>query len=316
MAARRTKTISKLSKTLLAEGESERADFKRVPDGISADDLVSFANTDAGGSILAGIEEQNSTAGVQIGVVRGCDVTDATILQITNKALSCVPPVAIEVHIENLGKIPFLRVDVPPSQTKPHCTPKGVYCRRDGSRNRALHPGELLRIFLESESRAFAEKFVAAADRITNDLGELEASLNSSIKSMADELGWADSKLGDTESTIGTILAYAHGINDQANDISARLRALFRQDKREDPVRTAARKKLLDEAVKQLSEDRDLLKKLSAGGGVEMSASGKASVELDKDDLRSILNEAIKIAAERVEAQKKPAAPESAPQQT
>src|SRR5438309_11635612 len=114
MAARRTRTISKLTKTLLAEGESERADFKRIPDGISADDLVSFANTDAGGSILVGIDEQRGSGGAQIGVVRGCDVSDATILQITNKALSCVPPIAIEVHIENLGTTPFLRIDVAP----------------------------------------------------------------------------------------------------------------------------------------------------------------------------------------------------------
>jgi predicted HTH transcriptional regulator len=207
VVARRTKTISKSTRTLLAEGESERADFKRTPDGISAEDLVSFANTEAGGSILAGVEEQCGPGGEQIGVVRGCDVSDATILQITNKALSCVPAVGIRVHIEGLGKTPFLRVDIPPSQTKPHCTPKGIYCRRDGSRNRPLHPGELLSIFLESESRAFAEKFEAAASRITDDLGELEASLDHSIRSMADQLGWADSKLGDTESTLSAVLA-------------------------------------------------------------------------------------------------------------
>jgi predicted HTH transcriptional regulator len=308
MAARRTKTISKLTKTLLAEGEGERADFKRIPDGISADDLVSFANTDVGGSILAGIEEQSGSGGVQIGVVRGCDVTDSTILQITNKALSCVPPVAIEVYIENLGKTPFLRVDVSPSQTKPHCTPKGVYCRRDGSRNRPLHPGELLKMFLESESRAFAEKFEAAATRITNDLGELEDSLDRSIKSMADQLGWTDSKLGDSESTLYSILAYAHTLNEEANDISARLRALFRQDKREDPVRARARKELLDTVVKQLSEDPEIFKKIAAkvaaGGTVSMNMSGKAAVEFNKEDLGNILREAIKIVVERAKVKK------------
>jgi len=98
-----------------------------------------------------------------------CDVNDATILQIANKALNCIPPVAIRVHIENLSSLPFLRIHVPSSSTKPHCTPKGVYSRRDGSRNRPLHPGELLKMFLESESRAFAERFESAADRITRD---------------------------------------------------------------------------------------------------------------------------------------------------
>ncbi|MGO9360640.1 MAG: helix-turn-helix domain-containing protein [Xanthobacteraceae bacterium] len=283
-----------MTKSLLAEGESERSDFKRAPDGVSADDLVSFANTDVGGSILVGIEERTGPDGAQIGSVRGCDVSDATILQITNKALSCFPPVAIQVFIENLGEVPFLRVDVPSSQTKPHCTPKGVYCRRDGSRNRPLHPGELLKIFLESESRAFAEKFEAAASRIANDLSQLEASLDRSIKSMADQLGWAEYKLDDTEGTLSSILAHAQRLSDESNDISTRLRALFRQDKRDDPVRAKAREELLEEIVKQLLKDPDLHKKIAAGGSVSMTAQGKAAVELDKDELQSVLLEAIK----------------------
>jgi hypothetical protein len=304
MAARRTNAISSTTKALLAQGESERVDFKRTPDGISADDLVSFANADAGGSILVGIEEHSGSGGAQIGVVKGCDVGDATILQITNKALSCIPPVAIKVYIENLGKTPFLRVNIPASETKPHCTPKGVYCRRDGSRNRALHPGELLRIFLESESRSFAEKFEGAANRITNDLGELEASLDRSIKSMADQLGWADYKLDGTESTLNSILAYTRLLNDETVDISARLRALFRQDKREDPVRAKAREKLLDQIVKQLSSDHKLRKDVAAGGSISVTANGKAVVELDEDDLRAMVNEAMKTVSERVKAKK------------
>jgi hypothetical protein len=300
MNARRTKTISKATKALLAGGESERADFKRSPEGISVEDLVSFANTNGGGSILVGIEERAGSGGAQIGLVKGCDVTDATVLHITNKALSCIPPVAIKIHIENLSKTPFLRVDVPPSQTRPHCTPKGVYCRRDGNRNRPLHPGELLNIFLESEARAFAEKFEGAANRITNELSELEASLDRSIKSMADRLGWADFKLDGTESTLGTILAYARDLNDESKDTSARLRALFKQDKREDPVRSKAREKLLDEVVKELLNDPDLLKKIAAGGSISISAKGKAAVELDKDELRNIISEAIKVATGRL----------------
>ena len=124
--------------TFLREGESERCDFKRSPEGISGDDLVAFANTEIGGSILVGVSEIASSGGAQTGLVVGCDVSDATILQIANKALACLPPVAIKVHIESVNELSFLRVDVPSSSTKPHCTPKGVYCRRDGSRNRAI----------------------------------------------------------------------------------------------------------------------------------------------------------------------------------
>ena len=232
---KRLKTVSSATQTLLLQGESERADFKRAPAGISADDLVAFANSNTGGTILAGVDECTGTDGAQVGVVVGCDVNDAVILQIVNKALSCLPPIALEVQIENLGTLPFLRIDVPSSATKPHCTPKGVYCRRDGSRNRALHPSEILQIFLESEARAFAEKFEAAAGRISDDLANLEESLDSSIQSMADQLGWADSKLGDTESLLSSILAYVSRLNTETNDVTTRLRTLFRQDKREDP---------------------------------------------------------------------------------
>jgi hypothetical protein len=118
-------------------------------------------------------------------------------------------------------------------------------------------------------------------------------------------LGWAEFKLDDTGSTLDSILAYARTINDQATDTSTRLRALFKQDKRADPVHEAARKELLDAAVEQLLEDSDLLKRLSTGGSTKMSVSGKATSELNQDDLRSVLLEAVKIAAERVEAKKK-----------
>jgi hypothetical protein len=40
MATQKRKTISRLTRSLLAEGESGHADFKRLPDSISADDLV------------------------------------------------------------------------------------------------------------------------------------------------------------------------------------------------------------------------------------------------------------------------------------
>jgi len=303
-APKRTKGISAHTAKLLREGESERCDFKRAPEGISSDDLVSFANGEVRGSIFAGVNERAGSGGAQVGFVVGCDVSDAAILQITNKALSCFPPIAIQVFIENLGKLPFLRIDVPPSTTKPHCTPKGVYCRRDGSRNRALHPGELLKIFLDSESRAFTERFESAANRITKDLAELEDTLDGSIKAMADQLGWADSKLGDTESTLDSILAYAQRLNTETSDLTTRIRAMFRQDKRKDPIYDRERKKLLDELVDQLHKDKNLLTSVKAGKSATLTAKGKAAEELTQDDLSAIFREALKITTERVEREK------------
>ncbi|MBZ9887311.1 ATP-binding protein [Mesorhizobium sp. BR1-1-3] len=299
-----TKTVTADTASLLQEGEGDRADFKRGPDGVSAEDLVAFANA-GGGAILAGVDERTGDGGAQVGIVVGCDVGDGTILQIANKALGCIPPVAINVSIESDDGTSFLRIDVPSSATKPHYTPKGIYCTRDGRRIRALHPTELLKIFLESEARAFAERFEAAAGRMTKELRQLESSLDASIQSMADQLGWADSKLGDTEGALGTIQAYVTRINSETNDVASRLRTIFRQDKRDDPVTERERTKLRDELVDQLLDDRKLLDSIAKGtANFTISAKGKAAEELTKEDLQSIFEDALKIVVDKVEKEK------------
>ncbi|NOT42956.1 MAG: ATP-binding protein [Alphaproteobacteria bacterium] len=292
---RRINGISSDTMKLLRAGEGQRADFKRTPDAISADDLVAFANSDVGGSILAGVDERAGLGGVQTGHVVGCDVSDGSILQVTNKALSCLPPVAIIVSTENLAKVPFLRIDIPASSTKPHCTPKGLYCRRDGVRNRPLHPSELLRIFLESEARVFAERFEAAADRITEELSLLEGSLDGSISEMGRKLGWTGSRLNNTESTLSSIETAVQRLDMEAGDLTKRIRAMFRQDKRQDPIYDRERKKLFDQVVDQLQKDKKLFATLRSGTRVGVNASGKTAEELSPDDLKALLNEAIEV---------------------
>lgn len=290
---KRTKNLSALTRALLAEGESGRSDFKRIPDGISADDLVAFANSDGGGQILAGIDEQTIDK-AQIGVVRGCDVSDAAVLQVLNKAVSCIPPVSIDVFIENLDDTPILRVEVPPSQTKPHCTPKGVYCRRDGARNRPLHPTELLRLFLDSEASAFAARFEAVAEHLTDELSSLQSSLDSSIKSMSDQLGWAEFQLGDTESTLDTIQGLVATLNIDTGKANSRLRALFRQDKREDPVRKKARLQYVNALIKEIREDKDLFAHVVAGGELSLKSEQPEDSDMTDEDAKQLLQIAIR----------------------
>ncbi|GGE52274.1 hypothetical protein GCM10007276_31600 [Agaricicola taiwanensis] len=284
---KKIKTISQITRTFLAEGENERADFKRLPDGISADDLVAFANSDGGGNILAGIDEQTVDS-AQIGVIRGCDVSDATILQVLNKAVGCIPPVSIDIFIENLSDKPILRIEVPSSPTKPHCTSKGVYCRRDGARNRPLHPGELLKLFLETEASSFAARFEVAAERITEELGTLEASLDRSIQNMSDQLGWADYQLGDTESTLDTIRAMVARLSNETSDVNARLRTIFRQDKREDPIRERERLKYVNSIIKQIRDDEDLLKHVMRGKDLT-TKSDSSPADITDEDAKQLL---------------------------
>jgi GNAT superfamily N-acetyltransferase len=290
-ANRRSKILSSKTKELLAAGEGQTLDFKKIADGLSADDFVAFANS-TGGQILVGVVEDN-VDGAQVGMVRGCDISDGTILQITNKAISCLPPVSIEVYIENLGSKPILRIEIPKSVTKPHCTQKGVYCIRDGPRNRPLHPHELLRIFLDVEARAFTERFEAAADRITSELDQLESTLESSIENMSTQLGWAESQLGDTESNIRAILGIVHRVDGRSGKLAERMRSLFRQDKRSDPVAAREYKKLVADIVGVINEREDLIKTIAAGGQLTAQANASLSEDLTEDDFKRALNEAM-----------------------
>lgn len=290
---KRIKKLSKLTRELLAEGESVRSDFKRQPDGISADDLVAFANSEGGGQILAGVDEQVIDK-AEIGVVRGCNVDDAAILQVLNKAVSCIPPISIDFYIENLDDTPILRIEIPASPTKPHCTPKGVYCRRDGARNRPLHPSELLRLFLDSEASAFAARFEVAAERISEDLRELESSLDDSIKSMSDQLGWTEFQLGDTESTLDTIQGLVAKLTIDTGNANSRLRALFRQDAREDPVRKKARLQYVNQLVKQIEEDESLFNHVVTGGELTIKAEQPEDSDMTDDDAKQLLQIAVR----------------------
>lgn len=290
-SSKRIKHLSALTREYLSAGEGEQVDFKKIPDGVSADDLVAFANSPSGGQILVGVSEEN-VGGAQVGVVRGCDVSDGAMLQIANKAISCIPPVPIEMFIENLDDKPILRIAISSSETKPHCTQKGVYNRRDGSRNRPLHPSELLRIFLDAEGKAFADRFEAAADRITTELSGLESTLDDSIRSMADQLGWAESQLDDSESNIRAILSLVHRIEGKADNINTRTRMLFRQDKRDDPVRDRELNKYAGKIVEAIDERMDLLETVKRGGSLKLKEHSGLSEELTMDDAEQALTAA------------------------
>ncbi len=282
--------LSKKTEKALADGEFEKTDFKKIPGGVHADDLVAFANS-GGGQLLVGVIESTKSE-TQSGTVVGCDVGDGPILQILNRASSCVPAISTKIFIENLGDKPIMRVVVPDSTTKPHCTPKGVYLKREGTRNRAMQPGELLNIFLEIEASTFAEKFESAADRIALELNDLEESLDSSISRMADQLGWADSQLGDTESTVSSILSVVTQIRDNTIDTNSRLRALFQQDDRSDPVKLREKEKLIEDLETQLRGKPELRRAVIEGRELSFSAKGKTAVELSQEDMRNAFHEA------------------------
>lgn len=231
----------------------------------------------------------------------GCDLGDSGLLSILNKAAGCLPPIAITIVAENLDEKPILRVSIPASKNRPHCTSRGVYCRRDGNRNRPLHPSELLEIFLTAEGRAFAAKFEEGATQITDSIAELEESLGSVIDNMASQLGWADMQLGDTEGLLRRLISDVDWVQQRTNDANKRLRQLFIKDAIEDPVINRAKSELeiqlLNEIRKKVAEDPGWLKKwVGVKGEVELNLSGRAGLELDKDDVQATLHEVLRVA--------------------
>lgn len=167
--------ISERARDLLNRQEDRDVDFKRQLSGLASADLVAFANSPTGGAILIGVDESANSDGLQRGLIVGCPVGDKEKLVILNKAESCVPPIEIEIYVENAAEIPFLRIEIPSGPDKPYCTRKGIYAIRGDGRTKALLPGRLLSLFLETEAEQFFTRFREATGELESSLGVLKS---------------------------------------------------------------------------------------------------------------------------------------------
>ena len=123
--------LSKRAKALLLAREGLGLDYKLDVEAITAEDLCAFANMENGGVILSGIIEEKHQDGTTVGRPVGCSVADSSQLTLVNKAQQCHPPIAVSLHVERANDVSFLRIEIPPSATRPHCTPSGRYVARD-----------------------------------------------------------------------------------------------------------------------------------------------------------------------------------------
>jgi len=165
------KGISKRVQNLLNRIEDYDVEFKETIRALETEDLVAFANSDEGGSILIGVRQTEEGKGEII----GCPVGDEEKVSIINKAESCFPPIDIEIFTENTSKKPFFRIEIHDCKNKPYSTSSGIYKIRGDGRNKALLPGRLLTMFVEIESKKFIERYRKATD-------EIEKRMNSLIK--------------------------------------------------------------------------------------------------------------------------------------
>lgn len=180
MSRQKFNGISNRGRRLLALQEGDDVDFKSSIEGLHADDLVAFANSERGGALLIGVAERKDGQGLQTAEIVGAEIGDEPKLSILNKASSCYPPIDVEIFFENVGAAPFIRVEIPSSPLKPHCTASGVYKVREDGRNRALHPRAMLALFMELESERFLSQFTKATESLKREIESLKEELRRS----------------------------------------------------------------------------------------------------------------------------------------
>jgi hypothetical protein len=291
---------SQRAKALLAAGEGQTVDYKVEVGGLTPDDLCAFANTKQGGAVLLGVAEAREPDGREFGEPVGCSVDDSSKLALLNKALSCHPPISVTIHPESAGKISFLRVEIKPSETGPHCTPRGTYLSRVGSRNAALLPPALLAMFLEREAGAFQTRFSQAAQEITASISEtaeavavLQKDIGKRIEDISDQLGWSDSMFDDTGDKVDRVEALLHELTRRAVDTGSRLRAIAAGTKSEDPVKERAVTEAKEALRTTLLENLDMIKNARTGDKLEMRTSGAIAEELSQDDIQALFSEIV-----------------------
>lgn len=188
---KRFKNIRPETQQLLDDGEGNQLDYKRNTI-IDPEDLVAFANSESGGHILLGVAEQKDADGRMIGVPVGAVLDDELARNIQSKANSCVPPVRIVVAEENGDSaLPFVRVDIPPSKNRPHCTGAGTYKVRSLAGNKPLLPHEILDLLLVRESNLFLSRFSASTQSLLDSVRDLQAEIIPPITNLRSQVNHA-----------------------------------------------------------------------------------------------------------------------------
>jgi len=292
-------TISARAKSLLEREEGFDVEFKQSAASLDASDVVAFANSANGGAILLGVREEGGAGGRQIGTVIGCDTSDKAKLQILDKALSCQPPVPVELFVENTQSTPFFRLEIPSGLQKPYGTSGGTYKTREDGRVRALTPSDLLALLMEKEAQLFDERFRKATTELVNEIkatavvvSGLNKTIKSDIENISSTLGWTDMKVDDTASDIGQAKALAAELSLRTKDIEARLVSLLAHTKAPDPVKAAARATLVEQFGKEFKKKPELLSAIKEGKSV--SLSGPKLDLFSKDEVIEMILEAAK----------------------
>jgi ATP-dependent DNA helicase RecG len=196
------KHLSKRAEELLQHEEGLEVEFKQSQDAMDIGDIIAFANSPYGGTILIGIKEVIAENGRQRGVIVGCRTGDKEKLKLISKINNITPQLKVDIYVENLEKRPFYRLEIPSGPDKPYCSSSGEYKIRDDGHVKPLFPETMLKILLEREGEKFHRRFEHSTtaveeaifrlaksskkelDDVENNLQELNKRINELIKKL------------------------------------------------------------------------------------------------------------------------------------
>lgn len=300
MSRNEYKGISSRGRELLARGEDRLVDYKLMLKGLHAEDLVAFANSKSGGAILIGVKEVVEDNGQQIGEPVGCKIGDGEKLKVMGKALSCSPPVQIELILENVSSKPFYRIEIPSGSHKPYCTNAGAYKIREDGRNTPLHPEQLLSMFLDREGEEFRARFSQAAGDLEvnmaqtlNTVGELEYAISSKIDQISGSVEGAEFEASSTRRLLERVDTYTRAIHKRSSKLEKRIRSLMQHLEASDPVKEEAKAVLLSEFIAEIEADIGLLEAAKQGRLLPLGLDSEQSAEFDDSEIKEILRLAI-----------------------
>lgn len=283
--------ISKKARSLLSSGESKSVDYKIKLAGLHPDDLVAFANSKNGGTILIGVREISGRGGKQEGEPIGHPIDDKSKLQIMGKALSCSPPIQIEIFVENIADRAFYRIEIPSGANKPYSTSSGTYKIREDGHNIPLLPEPLLRIFLEQEAAEFKLRFAEATRELESGMSDalglveqLEQVISMKIEDIDHSIGSAESRAGDAADTILTVWRQVHLLTSEVEKQTQRLKAIALKVEAGDPIKQKAEKEALQLIIQGLKKNPT-----KKGKSTSISFSGEGAEELDQEDIERLV---------------------------
>jgi hypothetical protein len=190
-------------------------DFKESLAGLEAEDLVAFANSKAGGTILIGVREGKGPDGRQVPRIIGSRVGDREKLTILSKAQSCRPPVPVRVVVENLDAKPLFRIEIPTGPNKPYCTSGGTYSVRGDGRREPLLAERLLALFVERENEVFVKRFQEAAQSLEGMLEGMSRDIEVKLEELQGSASGAEHAADSAMTDADESKIMIHAVHDQ-----------------------------------------------------------------------------------------------------